>query len=126
MAQFEHEDSVMCVQIHNSWVITSSSDKSVKIWDIDTEEELHKLSHSCACYNFDLDHTQSVLAVACQTAVVLWDVKKATKIKEFNLGNKIYDVRFNPVGDTLVAGNGEGEIFKIDLKSGSNNEGQAA
>ena len=126
VAQFQHENEVRCVQLHNNRVISSSFDKSVKIWDILTGNELYNLPHSSVCHNFDLNSLQTVLAVACDTAVVLWDFKKAKKIKEFNLGNNINDVRFNPAGDTLVAGLQDGTVFKINLQFGSNNEGETA
>ena len=121
-AEFQHEDKVWCVQLTNKFLISSSSDKSVKIWDLETEKVLYKLTHSRECYNFDLDRDKTVLAVASNTAVVIWDFKKGTKIKEYNPGNWIHDVRFNPAGDTLVAGLHDGRVFKISLQFGSTNE----
>ena len=120
--QFQHEDQAICVQLHDNLLISSSRDKSTRIWDIKTGNQLYKLSHSSQCNNFDLNASQTVLAVVCDTAVVLWDFKKATKIKEFKLGNTISDVRFNPAGDTLVAGVSDGRVFKIDLEFGSKDQ----
>ena len=124
--QFQHEDDVMCVQLHDNLVISSSMDKSVKIWDVSTGNVHQNLSHSNVCYNFDLNPDKTVLAVACATAVVLWDFKKAKMIKEFSLEKTIVDVRFNPAGDKLVAGSVNGSVFKIGLQFDSNNGGKTA
>ena len=122
VTQFQHEDQVMCVKLHDNLLISASFDNSTRIWDIKTGNQLHKLSHSGECYNFDLNASKTVLAVACDTSVVLWDYKKATKIKEFKFGENIDDVRFNPAGNTIVAGLGGGEIFKIDVQFGSKDQ----
>ena len=114
--QFQHEGGVNCVQLHDNLLVSCSWDNSTRIWDIKTGNQLHKLSHSSECHNFDLNASKTVLAVASDTAVVLWDFKKATKLKEFSLGNEICDVRFNPAGNTLVAALYGGEIFTLDLK----------
>ena len=113
--QFDHEDNVYCVQLHDTYLITCSADKSARIWDIETGKLIHKLAHSASCGNCDLSPNRTLLAVASDTAVVLWDFKKATKIKEFKLGELIVDVRFNRDGTTLVVGLKYGQIFKIDL-----------
>ena len=125
VAQFQIGNKVTCVKLHKNRVISSSLDQSVKIWDVYTHQ-LCNLSHTNACYNFDLNPDKTVLAVACKTAVVLWDYEKAKKIKEFNLGKNMCDVRFNPAGNTLVAGSDDGRVFKIDLQFGSNIEGETA
>ena len=120
--QFQHEGKVYCVQLHENFVITCSADKTTRIWNLDNGQEVHKLSHPGRSWNFDLSPNQTLLAVASDTAVVLWDFKNATKIKEFKLDKNIFDVRFSPDGTRLVAGLYEGEVFKIDLIFDSDNK----
>ena len=84
--QFGHEDKVFCVQLHDKYLITCCNDKSTRIWDIETGKVIHKLVHPRRCNNCDLSPNKTLLAVASDTAVVLWDFKNATKIKEFKLG----------------------------------------
>ena len=122
VTQFQHENQAWCVQLYDNLLVSCSLDKSTRIRDIITGNELHNLSHSSSCLNFDLNPLQTVLAVACNTAVVLWDFKNGKKIKQFNLGKSIRDVRFNLAGNTLVAGLYDGRVFKIDLQFGPNNE----
>ena len=114
--QFEHEDEVKCVQLHDRWLISSGDDKLTRIWNLDTGKEKHRLVHEHPCYNFDLSPNNTILAVGCDSGVVLWDFETATKIKELKLGeSSTNDLRFNPTGDRLVVGLQDGQVFKIDL-----------
>ena len=113
--QFVHEDKVKCVQLHDKWLISSSQDKSTRIWNLETGEQIHRLVHKDPCYNFDISPDKAILAVGCESGVVLWDLKNATKLKEFDFEREITDLRFNPAGDRLVVGAYDGWIFKIDL-----------
>ena len=123
--QFQHDQKVNCVQLQNKQVISCSDDGSTRIWNLDTGIEIHRLAHESECNNFDLNSDQTLLAVASNGAVVLWDFKTATKIKEFKLGETSpNDLRFNPAGDRLIVGLYDGRIFKIDLayNTGDKNE----
>ena len=114
--EFYHEDSVLSMIVRDDWVITCCNDKSVTVIHLDTGHELHRLDHPSVCNNADLNPNKSLLAVACDSAVVLWDMKKQVKIRDFQLAPKIRDLRFNPSGDKLIVGAHEGEIFQIEMK----------
>ena len=101
------------VQKVGNFLITSSQDKTVKFWDVHNGDEQHCLLHSSSCYNFDV--YKSVLAVATDSAVVLWNMESFAKIHEFKLGQNIFDLKFNPSGNKIIAGLHNGEVFKIEL-----------
>ena len=61
--QFDHEDNVYCVQLHDTYLITCSADKSTRIWDIETGKLIHELAHSASCGNCDLSCFRSQLPV---------------------------------------------------------------
>ena len=115
--EFDHGDEVKSIIIRDDWVITCCEDKSVLVLALETGVELHRLcDHPSECQNVDLSPNKAVLAVACNSAVVLWDMKRLVKIKEMELGPDIMDLRFNPSGDRLIVGLKEGEVFKIEMK----------
>ena len=114
--EFNHENSVLSMIVRDDWVITCCKDKSVTVLHLDTGHELHRLEHPSVCNNADLNPNKSLLAVACDSAVVVWDMKKQIKIGEFELAPEIRDLRFNPAGDKLIVGAFEGEIFEIAMK----------
>ena len=103
VAQFQHESDVRCVQLHNTLVLSASLDNSVKIWELETGEALHKLAHSGSCNNFDLSPSQTVLAVACQNAVVLWDFKTAKLFRRNKSKSSIFGTIFSTFDSTLLA-----------------------
>ena len=113
--QFQHDRTVNCVQLQNKQLISCSDDEATRIWDLDTGKEVRKLSHDGPCNNFDISPSKTILAVACGSGVVLWNFRLGTKMKEFKLGHKINDLRFNPAGNRIVAGSDDGRVFKIDL-----------
>ena len=95
-----------------------------RIWSVETGEEIHRLVHEDQCTNFDLSPDKTILAVGCESGVVLWDFRNATKMKEFKLEREVTDLRFNPAGDRIVVGAFDGWIVKIDLAYdyGENND----
>ena len=118
------EDSVWYILLRDDQVITCCEDKSVRVLALQSGEELHRLEHPSPCNGADLSPNKKILAVACDSAVVLWDFKKAVKIEQFDLGtedSQVNDVRFNPTGDKLIAGLSEGEVFVIELKQNNLN-----
>ena len=99
-------------------MITCSDGRLVRVLALQSGKELHRLEHSSPCNSADLNPKKSLLAVACNSAVVLWDIEKVVKIEQFDLGteeSRVHDVRFNPTGDKLIAGLSEGEVFLIEL-----------
>lgn len=96
--------------------LLACSDKVVIMLAWEKGELLQRLNNYDYCYNIDLSPNGSLLAVACNSAVALWDIKNAVRVKEFKLGTNIFDLRFNPSGDKLIAGTNDGEIFEIEMK----------
>ena len=65
-----------------------------------------KLSHLSA---------DNLLAIAFNFALVLWDLKKGTKVKVLELED-INDVRFSPDGTKMIVGLYTGDVYKVDLQ----------
>ena len=123
---FGYEFRVTCVKLQDNWLVSSATTQTgskheIRVCNVETGEELHRISEVSWCSNFDINPSKAVLAVACEK-VVLWDLKTATKIKEFNLLGDIFDLKFNPAGDKLIVGSRGGEVSIIELKFDSSNE----
>ena len=114
--ELNHGDLVKSTILRDDQVVTCCADKTVRVLALDSGEELHRLEHPGSCVNADLSPNKSLLAVACKSAVILWDIRKAVKIEQFDLGSTINDVGFNPTGDKLIVGLHEGEVYKIELQ----------
>ena len=123
---FGYEFRVTCVKLQDNWLVSSATTQTgskheIRVCNVETGEELHRISEVSWCSNFDINPSMTVLAVACEK-VILWDLKTATKIKEFNLLGDIFDLKFNPAGDKLIVGSRGGEVSIIELKFDFSNE----
>ena len=113
--QSDYGDKVWSVVLRDRQVIACCGDKTVRVLALESGEELHRLEHPGPCKNADISPNKTLLAVACGSAVVIWDIRNAVKIEQFDLGAGIYDARFNPTGDKLVVGLYDGEVYIIEL-----------
>ena len=114
--QSDHGAIVWSIILRDDQVITCCNNKTVRVFTLQNGQELHCLEHPGPCYNADLSPNKSLMAVACDSAVVLWDIRNGVKIEQFDLGSDINDVQFNPSGDKLVVGLSDGQVFKIEMK----------
>ena len=108
-----HESNVHCVKVVDKMVI-SCGDKAVRIWSLEDGKLLHKLHLPDRCRNFDLNSEKSLLAVAHDQGVSLWDFSNVVQVMEIEL-YYVSDVRFNEHGTTLIVGQKQGQVSKIDL-----------
>ena len=114
--EFDHGDEIRHTILRDDQLVACCDGKCIIIVGCKNGKLLKKLHTSDYCYNIDLSPNGSLLAVACNSAVEFWDIRNAVRVKEFKLGTMICDLRFNPSGDTLIAGANNGEIFKIEMK----------
>eukprot|EP00026_Physarum_polycephalum_P008550 Phypoly_transcript_08638.p1 GENE.Phypoly_transcript_08638~~Phypoly_transcript_08638.p1 ORF type:complete len:460 (+),score=33.93 Phypoly_transcript_08638:49-1380(+) len=67
-----HTDWVRCLQFEKDMLISGSADKSIKIWDMNTQECLKTLVGHHRCINC-LSYDNNLLASAC-TSVKIWNL----------------------------------------------------
>ncbi|CAL1278544.1 unnamed protein product [Larinioides sclopetarius] len=71
-----HDEAVLCVECTDDVLFSSSSDRSVKIWDLTAKAEIQKLPHSDAvtkvCY---CEYTRRAFT-STSFEVLLWDVRQ--------------------------------------------------
>ena len=77
-------------------------------------ELLHTLYLPGSCNTFDLNKENTLLAVAHQYGVWIWNFSTLDKIMEIEV-EYISDVRFNELGARLIVGHYDGQVSKIDL-----------
>ena len=111
--EFAHEALVHGVKIVDKMVL-SCGDKTLRIWNLTDGNLLHKLQLPSWCYNFDLNSEKTLLAIAHFDGVSIWDFLNVIQLMEVSM-NEVYDVRFNEQGTTLIVGQSDGQVSKIDL-----------
>ena len=99
--KLEHNKQVTCVAFHEDLIITSSWDKTTRVWRKKTGEKLQSLAHDGFCENFDISPDGKFIAVA-HNGVSIWSLETYEKIAEFKLGFAV-DVRFQTNKKLVVA-----------------------
>ena len=87
----------------------------ISVWDFRSE-----FFNSCSLNSkvSRLSADNSLLAIAFNDVLVLWNLNKGTKVKVLELED-INDVRFSPDGTKIVIGLYTGDVYKIDLQEQS-------
>ena len=123
--QVDHTDSVHCVKIVDE-LLVSCGDTTIRIWKLKNGNYLHELQLPDWCRNFDLNWKNTLLAVAHDLGVSIWDFSRLRSfdgkdfsvqisIMEITTLEKVMDVRFSESGTRLIVGQHDGKVFKIDL-----------
>ena len=94
--------------------ILSGAATTLRIWNLADGELLHEHKLPGWCWNCDMNREKTLLAVALHDGVSLWDFRNLVQIKEIKLDG-VTDVRFNEPGTTLIVGQFNGQVSKIDL-----------
>ncbi|MDJ0731240.1 MAG: hypothetical protein QNJ33_14735 [Crocosphaera sp.] len=110
---------------HNSkFLISCSNDKTIKLWLVETGEELVTLT----------GHTEKVTSIALSSdnlflvsgskdkTLKLWNLKEKRCLASVSHQNKVYAVAINPNDNTIVVGCGNGEIYLYSFESLVNNK----
>jgi WD40 repeat protein len=100
-------------------ILASGGDDSVKLWDVDAQQEIATLdvprSHGHVAFSPD----GSTLAVDSGGAVSLWDIRAREEIATFGGHVYVSAVAFSPNGRTLASGDGWDATVKLwDIPSG--------
>ena len=108
-----HDGHVHCVEVLGK-MIMSCGGTTLQIRNLEDGKLLHKLQIPNWCHNFDLNSEKTLLAIAHAEGVSIWDFINKILIMEMEL-SKVNDVRFNEPGTTLIVGQEDGQVSKIDL-----------
>uniref|UniRef100_A0A7M5XGL3 Uncharacterized protein n=1 Tax=Clytia hemisphaerica TaxID=252671 RepID=A0A7M5XGL3_9CNID len=69
-----HTGSVLCLQYEGNLLITGSSDSTVRIWNLETGQEMNKLmQHSDAVLTLRLQNS-TLISGSKDRSIIVWDV----------------------------------------------------
>ena len=107
----EHDDKVWCVKFHGDVLISSSCDKTVKLWNRKDGQLLHTLRHDDRCYNFDV--RDNLLVVGARDGVYIWSLNDRRQLKKIDL-KMANDVRIQ--GRKIIAACEDGGVYGIKME----------
>ncbi len=116
-----HEDGVNGVAFSpdGTQIATASTDKTARVWDIATGNELARVSHEGAvsAVAFSPDGTQIATASADKTARV-WDIATGNELARVNHDRSVYGVAFRPDGTQIATASADKTARVWDIASG--------
>jgi WD40 repeat protein/DNA-binding XRE family transcriptional regulator len=102
------------------YLVTGSLDKTARLWDVPTGQEVHRFIHSSDVYGvaYSPDGKYVLTAdVAVQTAR-LWDVQTGLEVRQFaRQAGSVNSVGYSPDGQYVLTGGGGGYLTTWDVKS---------
>jgi len=117
-----HDRDVYCVASspNGKYIVTGSSDKSVRVWDADVGKELFKLEgHKGPVLDvaFNSDGKRIITASADGTARV-WDTEGRKKVLTLSLNGMVFGTACSPNGKYIATAGADGTVKVWDAKIG--------
>jgi len=113
-----HTEEISSIEITSDGLsaISSSHDQTIKIWDLKSGELLRTLEgHSSWISTVSLAGKQLISSSADCTLRV-WDLETGRTIATFSADRPIYACATTPDGVNIVAGDGSGQIYFLQLE----------
>ncbi|MFM6155496.1 MAG: WD40 repeat domain-containing protein, partial [Sphaerospermopsis kisseleviana] len=105
-------------------VVSGSSDKTLKIWHLETGKEISTLT----CHTFWVatvsiaPNGKTVISGSYDNTLKLWNLETETLISTFTGDTSIVCCAISPDGLTVVAGEQSGRVHFLRLEGGLKNE----
>jgi len=111
-----HEQSVLSVQFDDQRIVSGSSDKSVKVWDINTGQLLATLlGHENSVYSLHLVGDALLSGSADYTGKV-WDLRTYTAVTSLTgHRNSVHSIKYDPRTNKIFTGSSDLRIGVWDM-----------
>ncbi|AMD18879.1 HBL023Wp [Eremothecium sinecaudum] len=113
---YEHtEDILDCDWSKNSFLLTASMDKSVKLWHCDRKSSLKTFEHPdfVTCVKFHPSDDRFFLSGCLDTVLRVWSILDAEVTFSFNCGDLITAMSISPDGRYVLVGTFNGYIYVL-------------
>ncbi len=117
--QMKHQDDVQAVAFSSDgkYLVTAAWDKTVRLWDVATGEEVTRLTHEKEVNDVAFSSDGKYLVTAAWDKTVrLWDVATSQEAARLTYEKEVNDVAFSPDGKYLAMAIGDKTLRIWDVK----------
>jgi len=114
-----HESNLRhCKFYTDKFVISCSDDKTVRVWDMRTCQEIHRLDFSNIVNDLEINPQKKSMTVTYGSSVAFWNLDNLTQMKEFEVPTQVHSASMKPDGSMFVCGGEDFKIYKYGYETG--------
>jgi len=101
------------------FLVSPSSDGTIRLWDTDTWACLHKLARHTDAVNvvaFD-SACKRLVSGSKDTSIRIWEIESGTCVDDIRVGHWVDGIAFNNSADSLITASGDGKVRRWNLTS---------
>ncbi|XP_058790190.1 serine-threonine kinase receptor-associated protein [Phymastichus coffea] len=116
-----HTNSIRHVTLFNddTQLITCAEDKTLRVWDKKSGEEVRKLDFPAIPRSMELSRDGAILTTTHANIVTFWDSKELTKIREITVPTQVNSASLHPDNSIFVCGGEDFKMYKFDYITGN-------
>jgi len=114
-----HESNLRHVKFYtDKFIISCSDDKTVRIWDMRSCQEIKRLEFGNIVSDMDVIAQNKCMIVTHGTRVAFWNLDNLTQMKEFQVPTQAHSAAMKPDQSMFVCGGEDFKIYKYDYDTG--------
>jgi serine-threonine kinase receptor-associated protein len=102
----------------NRQFISSSDDKTVRLWDVQSKQEVKKLELTAPVADMELSRDGQILLTAFGNKVAFWDTASFDKLQEYEIASQVNSASLHPEKHSFVCGGEDFKMYKFDFATG--------
>nr|XP_017012488.2 serine-threonine kinase receptor-associated protein [Drosophila takahashii] len=110
-------DVIFCLE--ERCILTSSYDRSVKMWDCLTGAHTHSIELPHHAKSMELHYDREIVTISFSHGVFFLDPQKFEILKHRKLPYKVTAAALHPNKESYACGNSEGNVYKYDYATGN-------
>lgn len=114
-------NAILCVDMHDKLLLGAGSDRSCRVWSLETERIMHKFTgHAGKVYAAGFTPDGKVVVTGgTDRKMMLWDVESGNRLRNISAGSTVNGLQVSPEGALVVTAHQDSKVRLWDLRQGT-------